>query len=137
MKKLVRLIALSVMLAGCVNAGTASVQKQQLQNHRFILESMNGTNVKTDPPAPEINFAEDMTVTGTMCNHFSGKGKLSGGKLTVKSLIMTRKFCIDPQRNELDRTLDDMLREGAQVDLTEQQLTLTTAAATLIFKRAD
>jgi len=30
-----------------------------------------------------------------------------------------------------------MLRKGAQVDLTEDQLTLATAEQTLMFKRAD
>ena len=43
----------------------------------------------------------------------------------------------DQQLNELDATIGDMLRKGAQVDLTENQLTLATADKTLMFKRAD
>ena len=44
-----------------------------------------------------------------MCNGFNGQGKLSEGELTVKTLAMTRKLCTEPQLNELDQTIADML----------------------------
>ena len=72
-----------------------------------------------------------------MCNRFNGQGKLSEGELKVKTLAMTRKLCTEPQLNELDQTIGDMLRQGAQVDLTEDQLTLATADKTLMFKRVE
>lgn len=50
---------------------------------------------------------------------------------------MTRKLCSDAQLNVLDATLSNMLRQGAQVDLTEQQLTLATADQTLVYRLAD
>ena len=55
----------------------------------------------------------------------------------MKTLAMTRKLCTEPQLNELDQAIGDMLRKGAQVDLTEDQLTLATADKTLMFKRAE
>ncbi|EYI86888.1 heat-inducible protein, partial [Salmonella enterica subsp. enterica serovar Heidelberg str. N18413] len=39
---------------------------------------------------PELSFGEDMTVSGKMCNQFTGEGKLSDGELKVKNLAMTR-----------------------------------------------
>ena len=72
-----------------------------------------------------------------MCNRFNGKGKISGGELKVKTLAMTRMLCTDSQLNTLDNTLSKMLRDGAQVDLTETQLTLATADQTLVYKLAD
>lgn len=72
-----------------------------------------------------------------MCNGFSGEGNLSDGELKVEQLAMTRKLCADPQRNALDNTLSKMLRDGAQVDLTENQLTLATADQSLVYKLAD
>ena len=66
----------------------------------------------------------------------AGKVK-SDGELKVKSLAMTRMLCHDAQLNTLDATIDKMLREGAQVDLTENQLTLATADQTLVYKLAD
>lgn len=72
-----------------------------------------------------------------MCNRFSGTAKISNGELKASDLAMTRKLCSDTQLNQLDATLSNMLRQGAQVDLTEHQLTLATADQTLTFKLAD
>ncbi len=47
---------------------------------------------------------------------------------------MTRMMCANPQLNELDNTISEMLKEGAQVDLTANQLTLATAKQTLTYK---
>ena len=145
MKKLVALSVISLVLAGCVNPGKASVQPKQLQNHRFVLENVDGKAVKTTTTQPEISFSalpeisllNNITVSGAMCNRFNGQGKLSEGELKVKTLAMTRKLCSEPQLNELDQAIGDMLRKGAQVDLTEDQLTLATADKTLMFKRVE
>ena len=146
MKKLVALSLFSLVLAGCVNPGKASVQADQLQSHRFVLENVDGKAVTTTATRPEISFSgaqsdisltKNITVSGVMCNRFSGEGKLSEGELKVKTLAMTRKLCTEPQLNELDQAIGNMLRKGAQVDLTEDQLTLATAEKTLTFKRAE
>lgn len=145
MKKLVAVTFLSLALAGCVNPGKASVQPEQLQNHRFVLENVDGKAITKTATQPEISFSalsdisliKNITVSGVMCNSYNGQGKLSEGELTVKTLAMTRKLCTDPQLNELDQAIGDMLRKGAQVDLTEDQLTLATAEKTLMFKRVE
>ena len=145
MKKLMALSVISLVLTGCVNPGKASVQPDQLTSHRFVLENVNGKAVKNTTTPPEISFhalsdislVNNISVSGAMCNRFSGQGKLSEGELKVKTLAMTRKLCTEPQLNELDQAIGDMLRKGAQVDLTEDQLTLATADKTLMFKRAE
>ncbi len=137
MKTLVAVTLLSMALTGCVNPGKASVQEEQLQQHRFVLQSINGTAVAPVTTPPEITFGEKMAVSGVMCNRFSGQGKLSDGELKVKELAMTRKLCTEPQLNELDHAIGTMLRSGTQVDLTEDVLTLATAETTLVFKRAE
>ncbi|MHA0874636.1 heat shock protein HslJ [Enterobacter pasteurii] len=145
MKKLAAISLLSLALAGCVNPGKASVQADRLENHRFVLENVDGKAVNVGKRQPEIRFSaqpnisliNNIVVSGTMCNSFNGQGKLSEGELKVKTLAMTRKLCTEPQLNELDHTLADMLRKGAQVDLTEDQLTLATADKSLMFKRVE
>ncbi|EFC56803.1 TPA: heat shock protein HslJ [Enterobacter cancerogenus] len=145
MKKIVAVSLLSLALAGCVNPGKASVQPDQLKTHRFVLENIDGKAVtnKVTPPEirfsaqPDISLINNIAVSGVMCNSFNGQGKLSEGELKVKNLAMTRKLCTEPQLNALDQTLSDMLRKGAQVDLTEDQLTLATADKTLMFKRVE
>jgi len=124
MKTLVAVTILSMALAGCVNPGKASVQEEQLQQHRFVLHSINGTAINPANTPPEIAFGEDMAVSGVMCNRFNGQGKLSDGELKVKTLAMTRKLCTEPQLNDLDHAIGTMLRNGTQVDLTEDVLTI-------------
>lgn len=138
MNKFAALLAAGMLLSGCVYNSKVSTNAEQLQHHRFVLTSVNGQALPaSQTPPPEISFSEKMYVSGTMCNGFSGEGKLSDGELKVEQLAMTRKLCADPQRNALDNTLSKMLRDGAQVDLTENQLTLATADQSLVYKLAD
>ncbi|SQJ23347.1 heat shock protein HslJ [Salmonella enterica subsp. enterica serovar Heidelberg] len=44
MKKIVTLVALSIIMTGCVSSGKVSVKREQLEHHRFVLESVNGKN---------------------------------------------------------------------------------------------
>ena len=136
MKNVVTLIALSLLMAGCVSNGKVSVNREQLQHHRFVLQSVNGKAVTAANP-PELSFGENMTVSGKMCNQFHGQGKLSDGELKVKDMAMTRMMCADPQLNALDGIVSEMFKQGAQVDLTADQLTLATAEQTLTYKLAD
>ncbi|MFL4241197.1 heat shock protein HslJ [Escherichia coli] len=133
MKKVAAFVALSLLMAGCVSNDKIAVTPEQLQHHRFVLESVNGKPVTSDKNPPEISFGEKMMISGSMCNRFSGEGKLSNGELTAKGLAMTRMMCANPQLNELDNTIS----ESAQVDLTANQLTLATAKQTLTYKLAD
>lgn len=137
MKKIVALVALSLLAAGCVSNGKVSVSREQLQHHRFVLESVDGKPVNPTPHPLELSFGEKMTVSGNMCNRFNGQASLSDGELKVKEMVMTRMMCADPQLNALDNTLSAMLKKGAQVDLTANQLTLATADHTLSYKLAD
>jgi heat shock protein HslJ len=108
-----------------------------------VLTSVNGQPLNAADKPQELSFGEKMPITGkmyvsgNMCNRFSGTGKVSDGELKVEELAMTRMLCTDSQLNTLDATLSKMLREGAQVDLTETQLTLATADQTLVYKLAD
>ncbi|WP_312946983.1 heat shock protein HslJ [Superficieibacter sp.] len=142
MKKTLALMC-ALLLAGCVTDKDTSVTAEKLQQQRFVLETANGEPVtKSDKPL-ELNFGEKadvlerVQVSGSMCNRFTGAGKMSAGELTVKDMAMTRMMCSDPQLNSLDHTLTAMLNSGAQVDLTGDQLTLATADQTLVFKRVN
>lgn len=137
MNKYAALLAAGVLLSGCVYNSKVSTGAEQLQHHRFVLTSVDGQELKPGEKPLELSFGEDMYVSGNMCNRFSGKGKISDGELKVKTLAMTRMLCADPGLNALDSTLSKMLRDGAQVDLTESQLTLATADRTLVYKLAD
>ncbi|MGU3412410.1 heat shock protein HslJ [Enterobacteriaceae bacterium C34A] len=136
MKLTVALLAGAMMLAGCVSTSKVTTQPEQLEHHRFVLESVNGQNISSKQPL-ELSFGEKMHISGNMCNRFTGEGKLSDGGLKVKNLAMTRMLCTDAQLNQLDALVGAMLRDGVQVDLTANQLTLATAHDSLVYKLAD
>lgn len=143
MKKIVFLLAAATLLAGCVYNSKVFTGGDQLQHHRFVLESVNGKPVQGEHAPMDLSFGEkqpllnNIYLSGTLCNTFSGMATVTNGELTATDLAMTRKLCREAQLNQLDATLATMLRQGAQVDLTESQLTLATADQTFIYKLAD
>ncbi|BBT70681.1 MULTISPECIES: heat shock protein HslJ [Enterobacteriaceae] len=143
MKNLFFLLAAAALLSGCVYNSKMSTNGESLAHHRFVLESVNGKAVSSHSAPLELSFGERQPIleriyiSGSMCNGFSGTATLHKGELKATDLAVTRKLCSDPQLNSLDGTLSTMLRQGAQVDLTEQQLTLATADQTLIYRLAD
>lgn len=56
MKKIVALVALSMLMAGCVSNGKVSVNRDQLQHHRFVLESVNGKPVAAGKERPGVKL---------------------------------------------------------------------------------
>ena len=143
MNKFAALLAAGMLLSGCVYNSKVSTRAEQLRPAFLWRTSVNGQPLNAADKPQELSFGEKMPITGkmsvsgNMCNRFSGTGKVSDGELKVEELAMTRMLCTDSQLNALDATLSKMLREGAQVDLTETQLTLATADQTLVYKLAD
>ncbi|WP_058910228.1 heat shock protein HslJ [Entomohabitans teleogrylli] len=139
MKKLAALMLASVALSGCAQSGSPSaVTAQQLQHHRFVLESVNGAALATPQGnKPEISFGENMHVSGSMCNRFTGQGALAGNQLTVAGMASTRMLCADPQLNQLDQVIGELLTNGATISLAQQSLTLQNGQHTLVYKLQD
>ncbi|MDF7680997.1 heat shock protein HslJ [Enterobacteriaceae bacterium ESL0689] len=137
MKKYAALLVATALVSGCINNHKTVIGAEQLQHHRFVLTHVNGQPLNSGEEAPELSFGEHMSIYGQMCNQFRGNGKISNGELKVEDLAMTHMLCPDAKLNKLDVTLTSMLQQGAQVDLTAGQLTLTTANQTLIYKLAD
>lgn len=140
MKKFASLMLASVVLAGCAQpADKGSVTAQDLQHHRFVLESVDGKplDVKNSKRSPELSFGENMHISGAMCNRFMGQATLENNTLKVKGLGMTMMLCVEPQLNDLDHRINDMLTSGAKVSLANQQLVLKSGQHTLTYKLAD
>ncbi|HEI8864932.1 TPA: heat shock protein HslJ [Serratia odorifera] len=142
MSRLLPLALASMLLGGCAMPSTESapstVVVSDLQHHNFVLQSVDGVAANaTRGRGPSIEFGERLHVSGTMCNRFSGFGQLQHGVLTVKNLAMTRMLCSDAQRNQWDGIITQMLHNGAQVTLQQQQLTLSDSTHTLVYTLKD
>lgn len=138
MKKLASLMLATMVLAGCAQSGDkANVTAQDLQHHRYVLQSVDGKPLTNIKRLPELSFGENMHISGAMCNRFMGQATLEGNTLKAKGLGMTMMLCAEPQLNELDHMINDMLTTGAQTSLEPQKLTLKTSQHTLVYKLAD
>ncbi|WP_435930360.1 heat shock protein HslJ [Dryocola sp. BD613] len=138
MKKLTSLLLAATVLAGCAQSGDkGTVTAQDLQHHRYVLQSVDGKPLTGIKRMPELSFGENMHIAGSMCNRFMGQATLADNILKAKGLGMTMMLCAEPQLNELDRTINNLLTGGAQVGLAQQQLTLNNSQHTLVYKLAD
>ncbi|WP_435945142.1 heat shock protein HslJ [Dryocola sp. BD586] len=138
MKKLASLLLATMVLASCARSGDReNVTAQDLQHHRYVLQSVDGKPLAGIKRLPELSFGENMHIAGSMCNRFMGQATLADNTLKAKGLGMTMMLCVEPQLNQLDRMINDMLTAGAKVNLSQQQLTLKTSQHTLVYKLAD
>jgi len=133
MNKYAALMLVAMLLTGC-SSGGEDAYHNLLSDHNFVLKSVDGQVVT--PVAgirPGINFAQDMQVSGVMCNRFFGQGKLEHGELRVPQLASTRMLCIDPQLNEWEMMIGKMLTAGVTLQLERQTLTLSGSGHTLVY----
>lgn len=139
MKRTALLILTTLALAGCAQTSEQKpLSAQELANHRFVLQSVNGTPfvAKDNTNVPELSFGDKLQISGAMCNRFFGQASLSGDQLKAEGLAMTRMMCGEPQLNELDSQFGQMLSSGAQLSLNGQQLTLKNDQHTLTYTLA-
>ncbi|KAB8307433.1 META domain-containing protein [Erwinia endophytica] len=133
MNKHAALILVALLLAGC-SSGGENASHNSLSDHNFVLKGVDGQAVTPSVGIrPGINFAQDMRVSGVMCNRFFGQGKLQHGKLSVPQLSSTRMLCIDPQLNEWETMIGKMLTTGVTLKLERQTLTLSGSGHTLVY----
>ena len=120
---------------------TSIVTHGDLQHHRWILESINGNKIeaeKLDNKIPEIDFGEQMTVTGnTGCNRFSGQATLQGDQFVIGLMNSTMMFCTAPQ-NDLERILKQVLGSESKITLDDKNnLVLETGDTRLEYRLKD
>ncbi|WP_105719620.1 heat shock protein HslJ [Cronobacter dublinensis] len=138
MKKILIPLLAGMALAGCQSTSSSShITPETLQHHRYVLQTVNGAPLDATRRVPELSFGEKMHVSGSMCNRFVGQGELHGDTLKVNGLASTRMLCAEPQLNELDKLIGEMLSQGATVSVEKQQLTLHYRQYTLVYKLAD
>lgn len=137
MKKTSLLTALftaSLVLSGC--EGPKTLQEVDLMHHRFVLTKANGQDISSGDQA-EIIFGENMTITGKMCNHFSGTVTLDNGSIKGSGIVMTKMLCNDDQLNQLDYVIEKLITDGTKIELKNNQLTLKNDTNTLVYQLKD
>ncbi|OCG17132.1 hypothetical protein A9G09_02060 [Gilliamella sp. wkB292] len=118
-------------LSGCGESG--KIKDTDLMHHHFVLIKANGQDVALDKQA-DLEFGEKMTITGKMCNQFSGQVTLKNDEIKGVGVAMTKMLCNDDQLDKLDIVIDQLITNGAKVELTNNQLILKNKDNELIYQ---
>lgn len=118
-------------LSGCGESG--KIKDTDLMHHHFVLIKANGQDVALDKQA-DLEFGEKMTITGKMCNQFSGQVTLKNDEIKGVGVAMTKMLCNDDQLDKLDIVIDQLITNGAKVELTNNQLILKNKENELIYQ---
>jgi heat shock protein HslJ len=117
---------------------TSIVTHGDLQHHRWILESINGNKIeaeKLDNTIPEIDFGEQMSVTGnTGCNMFSGQATLQDNQFVIGSMKSTMMFCTASQ-NKMELKLKQVLGSESNITIDDKNSLILEAGDTRLCYR--
>lgn len=98
------LVALALGMPGC---GNKNLDTTVLESNHWVLQTMNGADVKTlfEGPAPtiEFNFTDSVVYGSSGCNRYTGGFTLADGKLQAPHMASTRMAC--PFKNAEDEFL--------------------------------
>jgi heat shock protein HslJ len=124
------------MLCACQNP--SGLQAESLMHHHWQLELIDQQRVMQDKRRPiDIEIGEHLMLNGhTGCNQFFGQGVLQLDKLQVNGLGMTRQAC-PIERRWIETAILNTLREGGELQLTQDRLFLKGSHHTLIYRLAD
>ena len=100
-----RLMTLFLILAtagGCAMTAADS----QLRDRDWMLVSIEGfDSLPSGAATPTIRFGTDGRLSGnTGCNRAGADYTAEGDRLTINSMFSTKRACLDPQGNTLERT---------------------------------
>jgi len=115
-----------VLLGLCAcGANAHGVSQESLMRRSYVLSHVDGMPFSATPmPVPVLAFAEDMRISGAICNNFTGMAELKGNRLTAKYLASTRKLCFDNKVNALESDFLRLLGEGLELAQDGESLTL-------------
>ena len=141
MRTRVVLISLLACLTGSGALAQSAVTAEDLQHHRWVLESINGgalPEVDGKGKVPELDFGEQMTVSGSLgCNQFNGTAVLRDGYFLIEAMATTRMMC-PPPWSDIELTIQTVLGSESTPSISaEGYLSLASADTALLFRLED
>lgn len=89
-------------------------EMQQLADTKWVLKDLGGTAVINSPQKPMLRFTGTDRIEGQGgCNSYSAQSQIKGDRLTVDSIIATKRACVDSRVQEQEIRYFRAL-EGAQ-----------------------
>ncbi|HEU4889392.1 MAG TPA: META domain-containing protein [Thermoanaerobaculia bacterium] len=128
-----RLTTLFLILAtagGC----TMPAADDQLRDRDWELVSIEGfDSLPSGVSTPTIRFGSDGRLSGnTACNRASAGYSAEGDRLTINALATTKRACLDPQGNALERAYVAAVEATRAYRITDGQLELLDASGKVL-----
>jgi len=138
--RVVLTLLLGSLASSCTTA-QPSITAEDLQHHRWVLESIDGEPLPaTDGQGkvPELAFGEQLRVSGNLgCNQMNGQAVLRDGFFLIEAMATTRMMCSEPW-NGIELKLQAALGSESAATLdANKNLTLTSADTVLFFRLED
>ena len=121
-------------LAACQSTNK-QVDSKDLLHHNFVLVSIDDKPFTGDR-VPNLEFNEDMRISGGICNRYVGQAQLQNSTLTVPNMASTKMIC-NNELDELEGSMSKMLVNGAKLTLQGNVLTLEDNEQKLTFHLKD
>jgi heat shock protein HslJ len=121
-----RLLILSLVLAaGC----TMPAANEEFRDREWTLTWVEGfDSMPSGVSTPTIRFGSDGRLGGnTACNSAGAAYTVDGRRLTIEAVISTKRACLDPQGNALERAYLGAIEGTREYRVANGQLELLDA----------
>jgi len=130
------LVTITHVFGKCSESRT--VTHGDLQHHRWLLESIDGSKPSESTQIPELDFGERMYVSGSLgCGRYSATAELRGPYLAFSEIEPEPRQCSNSSA-DVERAMLDLLSEESVVTIdAEHRLILRRNGTELRFRLED
>ena len=124
------LIILLSATSGCTTRGAS----EQLRDRVWTLTSIDGfTTMPAGVSTPTMRFDTDGRLSGnTACNSAGAAFTTDGDRLQIQPMIVTKRACLDPEGNRLERAYVQAVERARRFRIAENELELLDESGTVL-----
>jgi heat shock protein HslJ len=121
-------------LAANNKSGNGSTSGVKLEDKKWILTAIAAKCVQDfeEKPFLVFNKKQSSAVGNSGCNHYSGKYKSTGSKISITGIIQTMKACAENERMNVERQMLDALKQTNRFEIKTGKLNLYRANKLLL-----
>lgn len=129
MRRTAILVSLLLLAAACASGGAG-----EFQDREWKLVSIDGFDaLPAGVATPTVWFDRDGRFNGnTGCNSAGASYTVEGSELTIRALISTKRACVDPEGNRLERAYIGAIEKATRYRVEGGRLELLSADGAVV-----
>ncbi len=110
-----------------------------LENRKWVLESIKNRNLPKIETVPFINFDKAKNSAGgnTGCNVFGGNYSVTRDTIAITNIVSTMRACIEDERMNVEREFKNGLQNADRFEIVGRKLNLYRGRTLLLTFRAE